>query len=135
MIYSEKHKNHHLPDFIIVGAMKAGTTTVKDYLRKHSNVFIPHDELFFFSSSDYNKGLTFYSKYFEDYSNEKIIGEKTTTYSYDLNTPGRIFEFNPEVKLIWVLRNPVSRSYSNYWHVVKQGKERLSFEDSIKKEE
>jgi len=123
-----------LPDFLIVGAMKAGTTTVKDYLKKHSDVFIPQNELFFFSSSDYNKGLKFYGKFFEDYSNEKVVGEKTTTYSYDPAVPKRIFDFNPEIKLIWVLRDPVTRSYSNYWHSVKQGRERLSFEESIKKE-
>ena len=57
--------------------------------------------------------------------NGRLVGEKSTAYSYIRKSVSRIAEYNPEVKLIWVFRDPVKRTYSNYWHadtLINEGK-------------
>lgn len=125
-----------LPDFLVVGAMKAGTTTLIRCLADHHEIFIAPRELHFFSDDrNYNKGIEWYSRQFMDASNEIAIGEKTPTYSYFPNVPERIHKDLPRVKLIWIFREPVARAYSNYWHYVINGLERLDFESAIYREE
>lgn len=126
-----------LPNFLIVGAMKAGTSTLMEYLSDHVEIFMPSRELHFFSNlyvKNYNKGIEWYAKQFENVSSEVAIGEKTPTYSYDPAVPERIHEYLPQVKLIWMFREPVARTYSNYWHYVKEGFEYIDFESAIYKE-
>lgn len=124
-----------LPDFIIVGTMKAGTTSLAHYLKQHPQIFMPNREVHFFNNEDnYKKGVKWYKKQFKKASNDSVIGEKTPTYSYLKKVPKRIHDILPEVKLIWIFRNPVDRTYSNYWHAYKKGMERLSFEKAIKNE-
>ncbi len=125
-----------LPDFLIVGTMKSGTTTLVHYLRLHPDVFMPEDEVHFFNNrKNFNRGIGWYEKFFEDAGDVKAVGEKTPTYSYAPGVPGRIREVLPEAKLIWVFRDPVKRAYSNYWHAVKRGAERLEFSAAIKRED
>lgn len=121
-----------MPDFLIVGAMKAGSTTLMDYLVRHQEVGIPAEEINYFDKdSNYNKGEKWYSSWFKSYTVQKIIGEKTPAYCYDPKAAKRIYEQNPKMKLVWILRNPVKRTYSNYWHYIRIGKENLSVEDCI----
>lgn len=61
----------------------------------------------------------------------RVIGEKTPTYSYDPKCAPRIARTFPDVKLVWVLRHPVSRAYSNYLHAYTHGYDMLSFEESV----
>ena len=129
-----------LPDFIIVGAMKAGTTTLADYLRHHSEIYMPEEELHFFDARGgytdrWERGVKWYEKQFESADPSDICGEKTPTYSCLPSVPERIYQVVPDVKIIWILRNPVDRSYSNYWHAVRAGAEKLSFEEAVKQED
>ena len=72
-----------LPHFLIVGAMKSGTSTLRDHLARVDGVFIPRDELHFFSEDDqYARGLPWYERYFDDAGPGMVVGEKTATYSY-----------------------------------------------------
>ncbi len=122
-------------DFIIVGAMKAGTSSLAFQLKDNPQVCIPLKELHFFDNEDnFSKGVEWYESFFKDCSSSGIIGEKTPTYSYSEKVPKRIFDYNPEVKIVWIFRNPVDRAYSNYWHAVKAGVENLSFEKAVKLE-
>ena len=66
-----------LPDFIICGAIKGGTTTLSAYLRQHPEVFMIPREVHFFSSK-YSFGLKWYESRFQGYTNQKIFGEKST---------------------------------------------------------
>lgn len=125
-----------LPDFLIVGAMKAGSTTLMDYLVSHQEVGIPNEEINYFDKdSNYEKGPSWYSKWFRKFTNHKIVGEKTPAYCYEPKAVERIYEQNPHMKLVWILRNPVKRTYSNYWHYIRIGKEILSVKECLDNEE
>jgi hypothetical protein len=125
----------NLPDFFVVGAMKAGTTTLMDYLNQHPDVYLPDYEVHFFDREcNYKKGLEWYTTHFLK-SNNDIIGEKTPTYSYDPKVPARIYSNFPDAKIVWILRNPTARTYSNYLHAVKVGKENLPFDSAVALEE
>lgn len=128
--------NMVLPNYLIVGAMKSGTSTLMQYLADHNDIFVVPKELHFFSKEcNYNRGIEWYAKQFKDASSELAIGEKSPPYSYLPNVPERIHQHLPQVKLIWIFREPVARAYSNYWHYIKSGFEHLDFESAIYREE
>jgi hypothetical protein len=125
-----------LPNFIIVGAMKAGTSSLAASLRAHSDIFTPANEVHFFDvPRRYAKGLRKYRSYFTGWQGERAVGEKTPTYSYQAAAPERIASLLPEVKLIWIFRHPVARMVSHYWFFVSTGKERLSIDKALAREE
>ena len=114
------------PTFFIVGAPKAGTTSLYRYLEEHPDVFMSHiKETNFFSFEEIKaQGLYYheehistleeYNRLFAKVSNEKAIGEASVSYLFYDTVPKKIYEFNPEAKIIMVLRNPVDRGYSHY---------------------
>jgi hypothetical protein len=123
------------PDFIIVGAMKGGTSTLAYFLEHQKDIVMAPGEVNFFDNDkNYTKGNIWYQEQFKSKDINKIWGEKTATYHYDEKVPDRIHKFNPNIKLVWILRNPIDRAYSNYWHRVKYGGEFSSFEDAINNE-
>jgi hypothetical protein len=125
------------PDFIVVGAMKSGTTSLGFHLRNHRKVCFPRDELHFFDNEEhFSKGVAWYLKQFgRDFDDETfVMGEKTPTYSYHSDAPRRIHGLFPDVKLVWVFRNPVDRAYSNYLHALCNGGDNLGFEEAIDSE-
>ncbi|QDS96074.1 Sulfotransferase domain protein [Roseimaritima multifibrata] len=107
------------PDFIVVGAAKAGTTTLFDYLRRDSRVFLPdRKELFFFSKdSVYEKGIGWYCDQFATARASQLCGEITPSYTvwprYSEALP-RIKRHLPRARLIYIMRNPVDRAWSHY---------------------
>lgn len=124
-----------LPNFVLVGTMKSGTTTIKEYLREHPDVFMYPREIHFFDEEKfYLRGREWYESLFADASNQPAIIDKTPSYSYNPVCAPRMYELLPNAKLIWIFREPVSRAYSNYWHSASRGWERLSFEDAIRRE-
>jgi hypothetical protein len=124
-----------LPDFIIVGAMKCGTSTLRDLLTARNGVFLPSGEVHFFSDEHkYARGLEWYASLFASANGAVAVGEKTPTYSFVPACADRIRRHLPDVKLVWLFRDPVSRTYSHYWHSVKNGSERLSFAAAIETE-
>lgn len=134
-----------LPNFIIIGAAKCGTTALYDYLIQHKNT-LPAlwKELYFFDRY-YPRGLTWYkanfpfksTKFFKSFFTQKefICGEATPTYIHHPLAPKRIFQDLPNVKLIVLLRNPVDRAYSHYQMEKRLGYENLDFEEALKKED
>ncbi|MGC1375507.1 MAG: sulfotransferase [Anaerolineales bacterium] len=124
-----------LPNFIIVGAMKSGTSSLSQELQMHPNIFMPKRELHFFNDdAAYQKGLGYYSSLFNGWGGQKAIGEKTPTYSYAPQVAERIARFDPKIKLVWIFREPVSRAYSHYCFFVSMGKENLSFEKALERD-
>ena len=110
-----------LPDFMIVGAAKCGTTTLYQYLQRHPAIFMSTPkEMSFFSKPDvYAKGLAWYAALFEPATDDQRCGEASTTYSRWPTYEGaidRIVETTPDIKLLYILRNPVDRLYSFYAH-------------------
>jgi hypothetical protein len=118
-----------LPDFLIIGAQKSGTTWLADQLSLHPSVFMAPDEIHFFDKEhNFPRGLTWYSKHFEPARTGQIAGEKTPDYLWanGEGTEGhlsdvhiKLYQALPGAKLIAVLRNPVERALSALTHLVR----------------
>jgi len=103
-----------LPTFICVGAQRAGTTWLYHCLKEHPEIYMPaHKELRFFNYN-YDDGIESYSRNFDGAGDRKVIGEITPDYYRQQYALLRIKEHIPEVKLIFILRNPVDRAFSQY---------------------
>lgn len=144
-----------IPDFIICGAMKCGTTSLHYMLNEHPEIFIPEKELHFFDMDEvvqhpnYNyfdngKWYThnpetapetywsWYASQFEDASKDQLLGEDSTIYINSEKAAQRIALQEKKVKLVVMLRNPTSRSYSQYWHMLWSGRATYDFEKTIR---
>ncbi len=121
------------PNFLILGAIKAGTTSLYYYLGQHPDVFMSEPkETRFFVRDEYERGLEFYwDKYFKEWTGQKAIGEATPSYLLAPFVPARIKQHLPEAKLIATLRNPIDRAFSQWWMHMCNGKEKRSFEEAI----
>jgi len=143
-----------VPDFIICGAMKCGTSTVHSILDQHPDVFIPKLEVNFFDMDDvlqhpdfffYDEGKwcypnfnkdkerlwESYGKFFEPATEGQLLGEDSTCYLPSVHAASRIAAQDKDVKTIICLRDPVERAFSQYSHMVRSGRAEYSFEDTI----
>lgn len=126
-----------LPDFMIIGAMKAGTTSLYHYLGAHPGVFMPAiKELDFFTEElTWRRGWDWYRRQFPEASAAfKVVGEASTSYTkfprYQ-GVPERISSHLPDVRLIYVVRNPLDRIRSHYQHNVAIGEERRPIDEAV----
>lgn len=109
------------PDFIIVGAMKCGTTTLHDQLALQPGIFMsePKEPNFFSDDEEYAKGLGWYASLFDGSNPKDLCGESSTHYTklptYP-NTLKRLQAYVPDVRLIYVMRHPIDRLTSQYIH-------------------
>lgn len=127
-----------LPNVIIIGAQKAGTTSLHYWLGQHPEVYGPagaKDFHFFCDEEYYNRGLNFYSSFFSGHKDEKIVLAGAVNYIYLPNTPQRLIEYNPNLKLILCIRNPVDRLYSAYKFNNLKGIEPLKLEEALEEED
>lgn len=128
------------PNLFIVGAAKSGTTTLYSYLEKHSEVFMPEDELYkepaFFSVKGEKMSTERYWDIFKNATQKhKYIGDASTAYLTDITSAKKIFDYNKNSKIIIILRNPVHRAYSLYNWMVQDGYEySKDFQSAIEKE-
>lgn len=123
-----------LPDFLIIGEMRCGSTTLWEMLSHHPRVYFPVEkELHFFDGRDgkWEKGLQWYAEKFSECGLDMICGEATPDYLFHDDACGRIAATIPEAKLVIILRDPVERAWSHYWHNVRRGRETLSFRDAL----
>jgi hypothetical protein len=141
-----------LPNFLVIGAAKSGTTALYHYLRQHPQVYMcPQKETNYFAFGEQKVRFTgprdandtdfivttldSYKEQFEAASNELAIGEASPWYLYSTEAAANIARRIPDAKLIAVLRDPVDRAFSSYLHVFKEGRESLSFEEGLLAEE
>lgn len=142
-----------LPDFLIIGAPKAGTTSLYKYLQRHPSIFMPKKkEPHFFSFEGRTTGFNgpgqakFVEKRvtrFEDYASlfksaddDAVIGEASTSYLYIPEAAARIKHYLPNAKIIAILRHPVDRAFSHYLHHFRNGGETLlNFTEAIAAED
>lgn len=123
-----------LPNLIVIGGMKAGTTSLHYYLNLHPEIKMsnPKELIFFNEHVNWNKGLTWYESHFT--GNAKIFGESSpsyTNYPRARGVPKRMHSIIPEAKLIYILRDPVQRLVSHYLHLWVRGKEKNTFAEAI----
>jgi hypothetical protein len=143
-----------MPNFFIVGAQKAGTTSLYQYLNQHPQVYMsPIKEPFFFDHEMDSKGevvrrefgghrqpprfnnIEEYSTLFEGVRGEKAIGEATPLYIYAPGTAERIERYVPGAKSIALLRNPADRAYSAFLYALRMGVEPLTdFTQALREE-
>ncbi|PRX43511.1 sulfotransferase family protein [Salegentibacter salegens] len=145
-----------IPDFIIGGSMKSGTTTLHQILAGHPNVFIPEKEIRFFDTDNILQHPNFHSfnpknqkwsdtiqgnelkkawKWYQNlYEDQKTMlkGEDSTSYLASEIAADRISRQNKKIKLIFLLRQPTLRAYSQYYHMLRRDSAMWSFEDTLK---
>ena len=134
-----------LPDFIVIGAQKAGTSSLFYYLTQHPQL-IPSKkkEIHFFDGGKdprfdvYDEGLPFYRAHFPlsfQLTNRQKVFEATPIYLFHPMAPQRLHKFLPHVKLIVLLRNPTDRAISHYFHSRRKGHETLPIGDAMQAED
>jgi hypothetical protein len=129
--------SHNLPDFLIVGAQKCGTSALRANLRAHTGITLPEEELHFFDSPrKWELGLDWYRGHFPH--TDLLQGEKTPEYLSNRRATERIAQHVPSAKIIIMLRDPVTRAYSHWNHMTqkidvtaKRGWEVLPFGEAI----
>ncbi len=137
------------PNLYLVGAPKAGTTSIYEYLKRHPNIFVPaKKELHFFSSTDLDtctagpgdayalspivRSSNEYLSYYRDaYNSSAIVVDVSPSYLYYSQSADRILTQRPDAKFAVILRDPVERAYSQYLHLRRAGRETLTFEDAL----
>lgn len=135
-----------LPYFVVIGAQKAGTSSLYAYLAKHPSVLpASRKEIHYFDSPAFAEGENWYRAHFPLDSVRKalgiirgapvITGEASPYYLTHPATPKRMYQLVPDAKLIVMVRNPVDRALSHYQHQFRKGRESLSFGEAISAEE
>lgn len=124
-------------NFIGIGAQKSGTSWAYACLYEHPSICAPVKEMHFFSRPRFNEGKGWYEKHFKNCDPNQLCGEFSTSYLYSEDAPARIHALYPEVKLIAILRNPITRAYSQYRNSIKSGEigETMTFEEYMREEE
>jgi len=122
----------HFPNFMLLGTIKGGTTSLCSYLSQHPDVLLssPKEPVFF--EYEYERGLEYYQRtYFSALRNERAVGEARVLNLFLPFVPDRILATLPEVRFIVILRDPVQRAFSHWWMRRCQGVETLSFKDAV----
>ena len=148
-VISESIGSTNLPNFLIIGAAKAGTTSLYYYLKQHPQIFmssVKEPRFFALEGEELNfqnpdNAINFtsitnfidYTSLFESVTNEIAVGEASPLYMYSNKAIDRIHKYIPEVKLIAILRNPVDRAYSSYKHLIAL--EKSTFAEALLEEE
>lgn len=128
------------PDFFIVGAAKAGTTSLFQYLTQHPSIFIPTIKEPHYFSEYYDSGapvfhsIDDYLRLFDDCPDGALAGDASTSYLYSVDAARGIRKLQPEARIVAVLRNPVDRAYSLYWFNRRDLVEDLGFEEALEAE-
>ena len=115
------HGEGRLPDFLVIGAAKSGTTTLYHYLRRHPGIFMSpvKEPCFFDPEVGGPRGVAWYRSLFAEARADQLCGEASTNYTRWPQVPGvaeRIAALLPRVKLVYLMRHPVERAYAHYVH-------------------
>ena len=127
-------------DFMIVGTQKGGTTALDEYLRPHPEICMAQEKEphFFNQDRHFRNGAPDYAPYqafFSPKPRHKLIGEATPSYMYFPDVPARLKEYNPDLKLIALLRDPIARAYSQ-WNMDRRARKRpRPFGEAIRAEQ
>lgn len=132
--------NNDIPkvSFLVCGTQKGGTTALHRYLSLFPEILLAkRKEVHFFDNEAYFKQCVDYNVYHNFFDFEQphsIAGELTPIYMYWKSAPRRIYKYNPQMKLIFILRNPIERAYSHWNMEVKRGNDTENFTNAIRNE-
>jgi hypothetical protein len=124
-------------DFAIIGAQRAGSTSLHRYLALHPDIYLPREKEipFFGDEAQYRRGAAILDSHFRQRAGERIAGLSYVGMMFMSGTAARVREHNPRMKLVAVLRNPVERAYSAYWYHRRTGWDDCStFEAALDRE-
>lgn len=133
------------PEIYLIGAQKAGTTTLAHLLDQHPNVCVSNPGEIHYLTHERDRGIDWYRSRFPDDGAEVLIDYSTSYAMAPLSearradpatdpfqgVPGRVRDLNPDARFMYVLREPVARAYSHHWHRVRTGREDRSFRRAI----
>ncbi len=117
-------------DFVIIGAQKAGTTSLFQYMRGHPQLYMPPEkEAPYFNREDrMAQGWQWYlQEFFGEAPEDRLWGKATPDYMGDTRIPARIHAVLPDARLLAILRNPIDRAHSDYMMNLRRGTEQRSF--------
>lgn len=125
--------NKCLPDCLVIGPQKAGTTWIHQYLESRGDVGLPQGvkETFFFDRR-YQRGIGWYSRHFQEADNKQRIAEVAPSYFHCTEAPTLIAQNLGSIPLICTLRHPAKRAFSLYLHLRRFGKTRGPFVEAVK---
>lgn len=121
------------PNFLYIGPPKTASKWISKVLQSHPEIYVPGIDMYYFDRDEnYHKGENWYLKFFKDATDQhKAIGELSHDYIYSPAAAKRIYEFNPDIKIIINLRNPVDLSFSVYKAMIKYGQTSSSFRNAM----
>ena len=129
---------HVLPQFLILGAQRSGTTTLYEWIAQHPQILPGTEKEIHFFDRNFQKGVSWYRLHFPTFrklGSTRITGEATPYYLFHPRAPERIYRVLPEVKMLALLRNPVERAVSHYFREVHLGHEDRPIEEALLLEE
>ena len=109
------------PNFIGLGAQKCASSWIHMVLEDHPEVFVSQPKELDFFTHHFNRGYSWYEHFFVAAGTAQAIGEVSPSYFCDPLAPQRVHQYNPEIKLILALRDPVRRAFSNHLHEIRKG--------------
>ena len=127
-------------DFVVAGTQKGGTSALETYLREHPEICMPKDvkEVHYFDDdTQFTRDVGDYSAYhghFEPRPWHRLLGDATPIYMYWEPVAQRIHRYNPAMKFIMLLRNPVLRAYSHWNMEITKKREPVAFEEAVRTE-
>jgi hypothetical protein len=116
-----------LPDAVILGAQKSGTSSLHHYLVQHPGVIAPLRKEVHYFDVNHGRGEAWYRAHFGRTGQPGLNLDSSPYYLFHPAVPQRLRALLPEARLIVLLRDPVRRAYSHYWHERDKGRERLDF--------
>lgn len=120
------------PNYLGIGSIKSGTTWVSAALASHPDVFMAHGKELHYFSDHYERGSEWYLRHFADAREESAVGEYSVSYMDGTDAVAqRIFEFNPDFRLVVTVRDPVERAFSHYRWLKQMGTELPSFRQAL----
>lgn len=132
------HESPFRVNFLVIGAQKAGTTALASFLAQHPDICLaPCKEVHFFDHPEFDRlekegvHLSLYRQAFPNFSGQPVVGEATPIYAFWPWSATRIFRHNPDVKLIFLIRNPSERALSQYSMEKSRGTETKSFLECV----
>ncbi|RKR91219.1 sulfotransferase domain-containing protein [Micromonospora pisi] len=124
-----------LPDFLVIGGQRCGTTSLYHYLAAHPGVRVATGKELQFFSLHHGRGTRWYRGHFPRLAPDERTFEASPYYLFHPSVPARVAATLPEARFVALLRDPVQRAYSHYLHTRSYGAEPLSFADALDAEE